>query len=386
MQLLLTWRNLYTLRYCPITLIQTVFCAGTVYLLTAIQASSGIRVAQKELRHSLDQEALVRQYLEEIGVSWKSATNISGTLRVLMRQQVRPRLEPRNTAVTKGLHIPSDAGQDEEDPGSSLSSKSSHTCNRPSITKTKRRATRPRIISPVPGQSSLSFTPKHILISPTSPTQAPLSQAPLSQAMFSSASAPSTHVAPSSPIAIVPSQSSTSSFSSSPSSFPDLCSLQPSSAQNGSPIPTPGSSPLFYYSASFSNRGFQGYAQPSSDYLDDLFPGNGHCASEDGFGSQPSFLTYDFQLSSSQPSNHYSGYLGMVGGQPLPEAPFFSTFSEEDTHNPHFQHSSQLPSGIGLLNHESSLSSHIPSSSHNNDGMDIDNTLWDQYLVQNTGS
>ena len=384
MQLLLTWRNLYTLRYCPITLIQTVFCAGTVYLLTAMQASSGIRVAQKELRHSLDQEALVRQYLEEIGVSWKSATNISGTLRDLMQQQVRPLLERRNTTVTKGLHIPSDAGQDEEDPGSSSSSKSSHTGNRSSITKTKRRATRPRTISPVPGQSSLSFTPKHILISPTSPTQAPPSQA-----MFSSASAhqaSSTHVVPSSPIAIVRSQSSTSSFSSSPSSFPDSRSLQPSSAQNGSPIPTPGSSPLFCHSASFSNRGFQGYAQPSSDYLDDLFSGNGHGASEDDFGSQPSFLTYNFQLSSSQPSNHYTGgYLGMVGGQPLPEAPFFSTFSEEDTHNPHFQHSSQLPFGIDLLNYESSLSSHIPSSSHN-DGMDIDNTLWDQYLVQNTGS
>lgn len=115
MELLSTWRNLYKLRYCPVTLIQTAFSAGTVYLLNAMQASSGTRIARKEVRHSLDQEALVRQYLQEIGMSWNCATHISITLRRLMDEQVRPHLDlmdRKNIPTT--LQISPDAGDDEE--------------------------------------------------------------------------------------------------------------------------------------------------------------------------------------------------------------------------------------------------------------------------------
>src|SRR5882757_8948467 len=93
MDLLTDWRTLYKLRYCPVTLIQTAFSAGTVYVLIAMQASSGIRVADdKELRNSLDQETLVQQYLQEIGISWKCAANVSENLKALMDEHVSPLL------------------------------------------------------------------------------------------------------------------------------------------------------------------------------------------------------------------------------------------------------------------------------------------------------
>ena len=76
MELLSTWRTLYKPHYCPVTLIQITFSAGTMYLLIAMQASSGIRNIQEELRHPLDQETLVQQYLQEIRVSWSCVTII----------------------------------------------------------------------------------------------------------------------------------------------------------------------------------------------------------------------------------------------------------------------------------------------------------------------
>ena len=128
MELLSTWRTLYKLRYCPVTLIQTAFSAGTVYLLIAMQASSGTRVARKELRHSLDQETLVQQYLQEIGVSWNCATHISVTLRRLMDEQVRPHLnlmDRKNSPITPDLHIPVDIGEEENNSGRSRARSSS---------------------------------------------------------------------------------------------------------------------------------------------------------------------------------------------------------------------------------------------------------------------
>ena len=95
MELLATWRSLYTLRYAPITLIQTVFSAGTVYLLWGVQATSGPRVAHKELKTALDQQKLCHQYLVEIGKSWQCATNIAGILKNLMHEQLKPVLERR---------------------------------------------------------------------------------------------------------------------------------------------------------------------------------------------------------------------------------------------------------------------------------------------------
>ena len=180
MDLLSTWRSLYKLRYCPVALIQTAFAAGTVYLLMAIQASSGTRIAHKDLRHSLDQKTLVQQYLKEIGLSWNCATIISGTLDNLMNEQVRPllhRLDRNSISATAGLHIPADIGDDEEENGSSRSRSSSRKWT--STPKKTPQISRPHTMSSGSGQQiSLSTPLKHVLIS-SSPTQIPLPADPL---------------------------------------------------------------------------------------------------------------------------------------------------------------------------------------------------------------
>lgn len=93
MDLLSTWRRLYTLRYCPVALIQTVFSAGTVYILTRIPESTGVRIDQRELNHSIHQQNIVLQYLYEIGKSWKCATNIAGIMKNLMSEHSKRLLE-----------------------------------------------------------------------------------------------------------------------------------------------------------------------------------------------------------------------------------------------------------------------------------------------------
>ncbi|KAG6884678.1 hypothetical protein C0993_009021 [Termitomyces sp. T159_Od127] len=94
-ELLGTWRSLYTLRYTPITLVQTAFSAGTIYLLGAVQAATGLRVAQESLKHALAQTQLCVEYLVEIGKSWQCATNIGDILRRLLHEQLKPLLDKR---------------------------------------------------------------------------------------------------------------------------------------------------------------------------------------------------------------------------------------------------------------------------------------------------
>ncbi|KAF7440130.1 hypothetical protein PC9H_000474 [Pleurotus ostreatus] len=99
MELLSTWRSLYGLRYAPITLVQVIFSAGTVYLLSAVQATSGVRVAPVSLKHSLDHAELCMQYLSECGRSWECANKIGEILRSLLMKQLEPRLQRRNISV-----------------------------------------------------------------------------------------------------------------------------------------------------------------------------------------------------------------------------------------------------------------------------------------------
>ncbi|RXW20856.1 hypothetical protein EST38_g4998 [Candolleomyces aberdarensis] len=101
MDLLAVWRQLYTLRYCPITLVQPLFAAGTIFLLSGVQATSGIRVAQKELKTCVDSIKLLMQYLREIGKSWQCALNIESILRALVEEQLKPAIEKRQSAVPK---------------------------------------------------------------------------------------------------------------------------------------------------------------------------------------------------------------------------------------------------------------------------------------------
>ena len=368
MDLLATWRTLYKLRYCPVTLIQTAFSAGTVYLLIAMQASSGSRIARKDLRQSLDKETLVQQYLQEIGFSWNCATHISATLRNLMNEQVRPLLDlldRKNIHTNPSLQIVSADMGDDEESNSGRSRSSSR--KRSSATTLAPEISHPHNIPSGSGQSSLSTAPNHILTFPTqvSPPAKPSISPTIT--ISSARDALSTHAAPSDPIAI----HSLRSTSSNPSGFTDSWGHQPS----------PDSSPNFNYLSSFTHPDSRKYAQPFSNFTDDPFSGNGNSDDVDhAFGNLVSFLAHNFQPSGPSSENpHVDAFLGMPGGQTLPEEPFvgFLLNEVEDNRSPDSSNFPQAPFGTGFRNHEaasSSLGKRVPSSSHgDNDNMDLDN-------------
>ncbi|KAJ3799488.1 hypothetical protein GGU11DRAFT_679358, partial [Lentinula aff. detonsa] len=93
MDLLGIYRALYTLRYVPVTPVQIVFAAGTIYVLLAVQATTGLRVAKKELKTYIGRAELCIQYLMEIGRSFKCASDIAEILKGLIVTQLRPVLE-----------------------------------------------------------------------------------------------------------------------------------------------------------------------------------------------------------------------------------------------------------------------------------------------------
>ncbi|TFK73147.1 hypothetical protein BDN72DRAFT_247720 [Pluteus cervinus] len=99
MELLGSYRSLYSLRYVPITLVQVIFSAGTVYLLMAVQALSGSRVAKGTLEQAVSQLNLCLEYLAEIGKSWQCATNIAGILKNLVQVELKPLMERRSITV-----------------------------------------------------------------------------------------------------------------------------------------------------------------------------------------------------------------------------------------------------------------------------------------------
>ncbi|KAJ3827917.1 fungal-specific transcription factor domain-containing protein [Lentinula raphanica] len=99
MDLLEIYRALYTLRYVPITPIQIVFAAGTIYVLLAVQATTGLRVAKKELETYVNRAELCIQYLMEIGQSWKCASDIADILKDLIVTQLEPVLERKSVST-----------------------------------------------------------------------------------------------------------------------------------------------------------------------------------------------------------------------------------------------------------------------------------------------
>ena len=310
MELLSTWRTVYKLRYCPDTLIQTAFSAGTVYLLIAKQASSGTRISRKELRHSLDQEMLVQQYLEEIGLSWGYATNISVTLRRLMDEQVRPHLDlmdRKNISTTLGLHISADIDDEKENASRSRSS----SRKRSSITELG-----PQIHTMSTGFGQSSFST--ITVSSACDTS-------------------STHAHPSASTAI-------QSLRSDRSSFTDSLDFQPN----------PSSSPNFNYSPSSSaHPDFRKYVQPNSNFMDNPFSGNGNRSSDDvehGFGGLVSYVAQPF--------------VRFLDGVENTRSPDFSNFLQAPLGNGFLNHESS----------STSPGEHGPPSSHGvgNDNMDLD--------------
>ncbi|KAJ6613617.1 hypothetical protein B0H10DRAFT_1917196 [Mycena sp. CBHHK59/15] len=109
MELLETWRSLYTLRYTPVTMLQVVFSAGTVFLLLSLQATTSIRIAHGSLKVSLSQAELCVKYLFEIGRSWRCATRTGDILRDLLEEKLRPILARRLSHESLAVEVPSDS-------------------------------------------------------------------------------------------------------------------------------------------------------------------------------------------------------------------------------------------------------------------------------------
>ena len=291
MELLSTWHKLYKLRYCPVTLVQTAFAAGTVYLLIAIHATSGPDIDEKELRRSLDQKALVQNYLtNEIGQSWHCANIISGTLETLMNEQVRPHIDLLDGKIA-GLHISAGNGDDEEENGSNRSR--SLLRKRSSKSKKTPQNFHPHTMPSGSGQSSLLNPPTHISTS-SPPTQVP----PIANPLIS----PTTHPAPSAPTSIQSLRSSSSS------GFTDSWALQAN----------PDSNPNFKYAQSFAPSETRNFSQPSSD---NPFSGNGNGGSDDvGRRGLRSLLARNSE------DHNVGGNFGVLGSQPtppLPEVPYY---------------------------------------------------------------
>lgn len=346
MELLATWRTLYTLRYCPITLIQCVFSAGTVYLLTSVQASSGTRVAQKDLRHSMEQQTRVLQYLQEIGKSWQCATNIAGIMKTLMHEQLKPLLERKTIPISashSGALFLSEYGDDDDDEGSLTG----RVRRRSSLTKPKSHRL---------GVHSRNHSVNNLSSSQPSPSSISVSLSPVITISHARQDSPAAYAASSSsparsaPITIQPSANTReSSFSStSPSSFTDSWALRshnipvssvdsPSQAFTSpmySPSSLSGSAPsqsTFGHHDTGSLTGaphqhLQQYSAyltspvPAPAPLDELaFAGSGHTTSH-------VFTTLDSAFGVAPPPRvpagaDMSAFGGMPGGQTLPQAP-----------------------------------------------------------------
>jgi hypothetical protein len=134
-----------------------------------MQPNSKTRIALKELRQLLDQQTLVQQYLQEIGLSWNCATNDSDTLRKLMNEQVMPLLDffdgQSISNATAGLpifgHIDAD---DEEEKHPRISHLSFPNWINNGPVRNTQHVNPHRTIS-------LSTLPKYLLPSSTSPAQ-----------------------------------------------------------------------------------------------------------------------------------------------------------------------------------------------------------------------
>ena len=102
MLLLGIWHTNYNLRYVSTTHVQFVFSAGTVFVLSAIQAISGPRLGRVTLASSLSQVETCVAYLSIIGDSWESATCAKEILLNFFDETLKPRLLLRGGDCSAG--------------------------------------------------------------------------------------------------------------------------------------------------------------------------------------------------------------------------------------------------------------------------------------------
>lgn len=92
MSILRRWRKTYgEVRFAPITLIQTVFAAGTIFILSARQSGTGRgrRPAASTHAQALEMVSEIISILRELGQSWSCATRIAELFQKLVDEEKR---------------------------------------------------------------------------------------------------------------------------------------------------------------------------------------------------------------------------------------------------------------------------------------------------------
>ncbi|KAJ7764577.1 fungal-specific transcription factor domain-containing protein [Mycena maculata] len=109
-----TWSSLYTLRYSPVTMLQVLFSAGTVFILLALQATASLRIAHGSLKTALAQAERCVRYLHEVGQTWSSSTRTADILSSMLNDKLRPiiarRLSPKRLEDLTPAHTPEPPG------------------------------------------------------------------------------------------------------------------------------------------------------------------------------------------------------------------------------------------------------------------------------------
>ncbi|KAJ7036684.1 hypothetical protein C8F04DRAFT_1036213 [Mycena alexandri] len=95
LELLQTWSEIYTLQLTPLGLIPFVFDAGTIFLLRALHATTGQRIAHTALQTSIEQVETCVRYLNDIGRTWQTAERAAAHLQSTLRDKLQPILDKR---------------------------------------------------------------------------------------------------------------------------------------------------------------------------------------------------------------------------------------------------------------------------------------------------
>jgi len=108
MELAGIWRKHFSLRYVPITMIQVVSAAATIFVVAAVQAVSGPRIAHSALEAAEKSAGLAIEYLREVGESFASALNVANILQNLLQEQVQTRKARRSPGSSSdgANHLP----------------------------------------------------------------------------------------------------------------------------------------------------------------------------------------------------------------------------------------------------------------------------------------
>jgi hypothetical protein len=105
MELAQIWRGHFKLRYVPITMIQVISAAATIFVVAAVQAVSGPRIAHGALESAEKNAETAIQYLREVGESFASATSVADILQHLLQQQVQTRKTRRSPGASPSAPI-----------------------------------------------------------------------------------------------------------------------------------------------------------------------------------------------------------------------------------------------------------------------------------------